>query len=165
MFLLIQSSDDVVHYQFHRFQPVSLLLSQFSQASFHQEMRRFLSIQGQKIQSTELVRTYAEPKFERSPCRPARHRCCNRTVNFSPAALATSHRPTLPITLSFGAMIRSIVSYAARSRPPGRCGSTCAIRFHSATRAIYSLTTRCSTSDIRISLKWYDDSGAATPTQ
>ena len=31
--------------------------------------------------------------------------------------------------------------------------------------AIYSLTTRCSTSDIRISLKWYDDSGAATPTQ
>ena len=32
-------------------------------------------------------------------------------------------------------------------------------------RAIYCLTTRCSTSDIRISLKWYDDSGAATPTQ
>ena len=25
-------------------------------------------------------------------------------MNFSPAALATSHRPTLPITLSFGAM-------------------------------------------------------------
>lgn len=110
-------------------------------------------------------RTYAEPKFERSPCRPVLHRRCNRRVNFSPAALATSHRPTLPITLSFGAMIRSIVSYAARSGPPGRCGSTCAIRFHSATRGIYSLTTRCSTSDIRISLKWYDDSGAATPTQ
>ena len=48
---------------------------------------------------------------------------------------------------------------------PGRRGSTCAIRFHSATRAIYSLTTLCSTSDILISLKWYDDSGAATPTQ
>ncbi len=60
---------------------------------------------------------------------------------FSPAALATSHRPTLPITLSFGAMIRSIASYAARSGHPGRCGSTCAIRFNSATRAIYCLTT------------------------
>ena len=60
---------------------------------------------------------------------------------------------------------RSIASYAARSGHPGRCGSTCAIRFNSATRAIYSLTTQCSTSDIRISLKWYDDSGAATPTQ
>jgi hypothetical protein len=31
--------------------------------------------------------------------------------------------------------------------------------------AIYSLTTRCLTSDIRISLKWCDYSGAATPTQ
>ena len=47
----------------------------------------------------------------------------------------------------------------------GRCGSTCAIRFHSATRGIYSLTTRCSTSDIRISLKWYDESRAAMPMQ
>ncbi len=84
---------------------------------------------------------------------------------FLAAALATPHRPTLPITLRFGAMIRSIVSYAARSGHQGRCGSTCTIRFNSATRAIYSLTTRCSTSDIRISLKWYDDSGAAKPTQ
>ena len=117
------------------------------------------------IKPLESIRTYAEPKFERSPCRPVLHRCCNRTVNFSPADLATSHRPTLPITLSFGAMIRSISSYAARSGHPGRCGITCAIRFNSATRAIYCLTTRCSTSDIRISLKWYDDSGAATPTQ
>ena len=112
-----------------------------------------------------ICRTYAEPKFERSPCRPVLHRCCNRTVNFSPAALATSPRPTLLITLSFGAMIRSIVSYAARSGHPGRCGSTCAIRFNSATRAIYSLTTRCLTSDIPISLKWYDDNEAATPMQ
>ena len=31
-------------------------------------------------------------------------------------------------------MIRSIVSYAARSGHPGRCGSTCAIRFNSAAR-------------------------------
>ena len=116
-------------------------------------------------ENLNFFRTYAEPKNERPPCRPVLHRRCNRRVNFSPAVLATSHRPTLQITLSFGAMIRSIVRYAARSGPPGRCGSTCAIRFHSATRAIYSLTTRCSTSDIRISLKWYDDSGAATPTQ
>ena len=33
-------------------------------------------------------------------------------------------------------MIRSIVRYAARSGHPGRCGSTCAIRFHSATKAM-----------------------------
>lgn len=84
---------------------------------------------------------------------------------FLAAALATLHRPTLPITLRFGAMIRSIVSYAARSGHQGRCGSTCTIRFNSATRAIYSLTTRCLTSETPISLKWYDDSGAATTMQ
>ena len=32
--------------------------------------------------SPKKVRTYAGPKFERPPCRPVLHRCCNRTVNF-----------------------------------------------------------------------------------
>ena len=67
-------------------------------------------------------------------------------MNFWLAVLATSHRTTLPITPSFGAMIRTIVHYAARSKHQGCCRSTCAIRFNSATSAIYCLTTRCSAS-------------------
>ncbi|MBT6725433.1 MAG: hypothetical protein HOA75_01545 [Deltaproteobacteria bacterium] len=86
-------------------------------------------------------------------------------MSFWPAALATSLRPTVPITLSFGATIRSIVSYGARSGRRGLCGSTCSTRFSSAAKAIYFLTTQFSTSDIPVSLKWYDDSGAATPMQ
>ena len=64
-------------------------------------------------------------------------------MNFWLAVLATSHRTTLPITPGFGAMIRTIVNYAARSKHQGCCRSTCAIRFNSATSAIYCLTTRC----------------------
>ena len=59
--------------------------------------RVFRAFRGSKI----LVRTYTEPNFERPPCRPVLHRCCNRTVNSWPAALATSYRPTLPITPSY----------------------------------------------------------------
>ena len=67
-------------------------------------------------------------------------------MNFSLVALATLHGPTLPITPGFGAIIRTIVHYAARSKHQGCCRSTCAIRFNSATSAIYCLTTRCSAS-------------------
>ncbi|MAA68861.1 MAG: hypothetical protein CL915_08905 [Deltaproteobacteria bacterium] len=86
-------------------------------------------------------------------------------MNFWPAVLETSLRPTVPITLSFGATLRSLVSYGARSGRRGLCGSTCLTRFSSAAKAIYFLTTQFSTSDIPVSLKWYDDSGAATPMQ
>ena len=84
---------------------------------------------------------------------------------FLAAALATPHRPTLPITLRFGAMIRSIVSYAARSGHPMSLRQYLRNQIPFSHQGIYSLTTRCLTSDIRISLKWYDDSGAATPMQ
>ncbi|MAA67718.1 MAG: hypothetical protein CL915_02885, partial [Deltaproteobacteria bacterium] len=63
-------------------------------------------------------------------------------MNFWPAALATSLRPTLPITPSFGAMIKSIVSFGARSGRRGLYGSTCLTRFSSAAKAIYFLTTQ-----------------------
>ena len=43
---MIQPSDDIALHLFHRFQPVSPLLSLVSRASFHREMRNFLSIQG-----------------------------------------------------------------------------------------------------------------------
>ena len=78
---------------------------------------------------------------------PMRH----RTVNFSPTALATSHRPTLPITLSSLDQINR--RHAARSGTQVAAAVLASDQFSHQGYLLFDDTVL--DSGIRISLQWY----------